>query len=82
MENDVAVIICNSEGDFIQRGHFDCYPWGKMLKGKGKKVILDLTTVPKNPMVVQPPKQSGFVLADASLITIFAATIQFLVLTP
>ena len=38
VENDVAVIICNSEGDFIQRGHFDCYPWGKMLKGKGKKV--------------------------------------------
>ena len=36
-EADIAVIVCNRERNFKERGHFDCFNWGKMSKGKLKK---------------------------------------------
>ena len=38
VEGDTAVIVCNKEKNFQSRGHFDCFNWGKMSKGKQKKV--------------------------------------------
>ena len=37
-EADIAVIVCNKERNFKERGHFDCFNWGKMSKGKLKKI--------------------------------------------
>ena len=37
-EGDIAVIVCNKERNFKERGHFDCFNWGKMSKGKLKKI--------------------------------------------